>query len=79
MASARSTTPQTVRWTNGPMHGAEVSCPPETVAKLSGMRLVITPGGKLYDRSAQRPVRGAEVVQLPVARRPKPTRRSKKR
>ena len=69
--------PNTVTWSGGPLGGAEIACSTRDLAqRIGGMRVRITPTGRVFDQTTSRPVSGVEVVKLPTALRP--TRRTRR-
>lgn len=68
---------QTVKFTNGPLHGALVEIPEGVTPNPT--RWSVTPAGALYDRDAQRVVPGSRVLQGPHPREVPPTKPARRR
>jgi hypothetical protein len=58
---------QTVRFANGPLHGAVIEIPGGV--DPTALRITITEGGTVYDRTERRPLRGARLVCGPQPRK----------
>lgn len=68
-----------VNYQGGPLHGAILEMSAGLAARVTDMKLVITAGGKVFDRSRQVGMPTIRVVQGPQPLRPEPVTSPKRK